>query len=593
MLSRITLILISALAGLCLAQQGGHQEITLDSETLSRYTGAYQITNGPAMLITLENGQLLSKLGNQQAVAIYPESKTLFFLKVVNATLEFGKDDERGRPTELVLHQNGRDLPMKRLDDAQAKAVTDAAAALAKRIHDQTAAPGGLAALRGMIEGLRDGKPDYDSMSAGLAGATRQQLPQIQAELQKLGSLRSLTFKGVGPGGMDIYTAGFENGALEYRIALGLDGKIEGANARPTTLEASADSLRGRLPEIESLVAADFARQPIGSVTVGVVSGKDLIWTKSWGQADMEKKIAADAETVYRIGSITKMFTAVMLEQLAEAGKVRLSDPVEKYFPEIQTVQGRIPNAPPITLIQLATHTSGLGREPDNTDTYVTGPVADWEKTLIAALPHTHYQFEPGTRYSYSNIGYAILGAALARAAGEPYTAYIPKHIFQPLGMTHTALERNEQMLPHLSKGYQVMGPGGEVDSATPQREHDTGRGYKVPNGAIYTTAGDLARFASFLLGKGPESVLKSASLERFQMQTIVPANLDLSSGYGIGFEAQRRDGYVAFGHGGAVAGYTAMLLMNRPKGIGVVAFSNGAANPAGIAQRVLDNLSK
>ena len=104
----------------------------------------------------------------------------------------------------------------------------------------------------------------------------------------------------------------------------------------------------------------------------------------------------ADADTVYRIGSITKMFTALMLEQLVEAGKVHLSDPAEKYFPEIKTVQGRFPDAPPITLIQLATHTSGLGREPDNTEIYVTAPVADWEKTLIAALPHTHYDIRAG-----------------------------------------------------------------------------------------------------------------------------------------------------------------------------------------------------
>jgi CubicO group peptidase (beta-lactamase class C family) len=282
-----------------------------------------------------------------------------------------------------------------------------------------------------------------------------------------------------------------------------------------------------------------------------------------------------------------------MLEQLVEAGKVHLSDPVEKFFPEVKTVQGRIPGAPPITLIQLATHTSGLGREPDNTDTYVTGAVSDWEKTLIAALPHTHYILEPGTRFSYSNIGYAILGAALSRAAGEPYTAYVPRHIFEPLGMTHTALERNEKMMPHLAKGYQVMGPNGAVDSASPQREHETGRGYKVPNGAIYTTVADLARFTSFLMGKGPDSVLKTAALERFQAQTIVPADAELTSGYGIGFQVDRHDNVVAFGHGGAVAGYTAMLLINRSKGVGVVVFSNGAANPGSIAQRALDILSR
>ena len=105
-----------------------------------------------------------------------------------------------------------------------------------------------------------------------------------------------------------------------------------------------------------------------------------------------------------------------------------------------------------------------------------------------------------------------------------------------------------------------------------------------MPNGAIYTTVGDLARFASFLMGQGPDSVLKTASLERFQMQLAVPADIGLTSGYGIGFQVDRRDHYVAFGHGGAVAGYTSMLLMNRLKGIGVIVFSNGGANQIGRA---------
>lgn len=104
---------------------------------------------------------------------------------------------------------------------------------------------------------------------------------------------------------------------------------------------------------------------------------------------------------------------------------------------------------------------------------------------------------------------------------------------------------------------------------------------------------GDLARFASSLLGQGPENVLKTASLERFQTQSIVPANMDLTSGYGIGFDVERRDNFVAFGHSGAVAGYTADLLMNRKTGVGVIVLSDGAVNPGGIARRILDLLWK
>ncbi len=213
MLSRFTLLTL--LAGLCLGQDTARKEITLDPQTLNRYVGAYQMGNGtgPIMLVTLENNQLFTKLGAQQAVAIFPESKTMFFTKVVNAEIEFAKDDGQGRPTELILHQNGRDMPAQRLADAKAKLLFDAAAAFPKRLKDQTPAPGGEAALRKMVEDLGSGKPDYQAVSPGLANGP--QLAQIQSMMSKLGPLQSLVFKGVGPGGADIYSVRFEKGALE------------------------------------------------------------------------------------------------------------------------------------------------------------------------------------------------------------------------------------------------------------------------------------------------------------------------------------------------------------------------------------------
>jgi CubicO group peptidase (beta-lactamase class C family) len=212
---------------------GERKEITLDPKLLEGYVGAYQLAPGIDVLITLENNQLFSQLTGQAAFPIFPESETMFFLKVVDAQIEFPKDDIQGKKSQLTIHQNGRDNPAKRLDDAEAKRIAEAAAASAKRSKDQTPAPGGEAALRKMIEDTRLGKPDYDRMSPGLAAATRQQLPQLQASLAQAGALQSLTFKGVGPGGADIYSAKFENGAMEYRIWLGPNGKVESATVRP------------------------------------------------------------------------------------------------------------------------------------------------------------------------------------------------------------------------------------------------------------------------------------------------------------------------------------------------------------------------
>lgn len=223
------------------------------------------------------------------------------------------------------------------------------------------------------------------------------------------------------------------------------------------------------------------------------------------------------------------------------------------------------------------------------------GSVSDWEKTLIAALPHTRYAFEPGTRFFYSNIGFAILGAALSRASGLPYVEYVPKHIFEPLGMTHTALELTPEMMPHVSSGYQA--DEGNVDVDTAQRENEAGRGYKVPNGAIYTTVGDLARFSSLLMGKGPDSVLKAASLERNLTQLAVQADFRLSNGYLLGGMVIRRETYIAFGHAGAVAGYQAGLYMNREATVGVIVLANAlggdAVDTSSLALKSLDMLSK
>jgi len=209
------------------------KEMRLDAKVLNRYVGAYQMQNGPANLITLEGGQLHTKLGNQQALPLFAETETKFFLKTVDAQVEFSGDDGKGRAAQMTIHQNGRDMTGKRMDDAEAQTLADRQAAFAKRFKDQTADPGSAAALRRMVEDIRAGKPNYDMMSAGLANATRQQLPSLQSMMTELGALQAVTFKGVGPGGADIYEVKFEKGSLDYRIWMGADGKVESANVRP------------------------------------------------------------------------------------------------------------------------------------------------------------------------------------------------------------------------------------------------------------------------------------------------------------------------------------------------------------------------
>ena len=205
----------------------------VSSDILARYVGIYAIVPGVNMTITLADGQLISQVSGQGKVPLSAESETTFVPEGIDAQIEFPKDDAKGPASQLILHQAGRDMTAKRLDDAEAKKVADAAAAYDKRFKDQTAAPGSEAALRRMVEELQQGKPNYDLMSPGLADATRQQLPQLQPMIAGLGALQSLKFTGVGTGGADIYQVKFEKGSLEYRIWLAPDGKVESANLRP------------------------------------------------------------------------------------------------------------------------------------------------------------------------------------------------------------------------------------------------------------------------------------------------------------------------------------------------------------------------
>jgi CubicO group peptidase (beta-lactamase class C family) len=324
--------------------------------------------------------------------------------------------------------------------------------------------------------------------------------------------------------------------------------------------------------------ATEYAKAPnVAGVTLGIVTRDGLVWTKSYGLADIEKHTPATADTVYRIGSITKQFTALMLLQLIHAGKVHLTDSVEKYFPEINLVQGRDPAWPPITLGQLATHTAGLDREPGDVATYTTGPVSDWEKTLIAALPHTKYVATPGTKWSYSNIGYAILGAALGRAAHQPYTAYVRQHILMPLGMTHSDFEATPAIRKALAAGYE-SDEKGNLDGMLPAKEHNTGRGYKVPNGALYTTVGDMAQFEKLELLNGPEKVLPRKELEE-NFKHSVPADPALHAQRGIGFllmpPAATDSATTFIGHSGAVAGYGAFAFFEPKTNVGIVILHN------------------
>src|SRR6267154_4860471 len=203
-----------------------HQEVAIDPKLFDRYVGTYRLGADAIVAVSREGKRLYMELTGSPKFEMFAESERKFFLKVSDTQLTF---DATG--TKVALHDEGVNSTGKRMADADARiakaAIEAREAAVPKRFKDQTQSPGTEAALRHAIDGLQKGKPDYGSMGPRLGDATRRQLPRLKADMAGLGALRSVTFKGVGPGGADIYEVKFEHGNSEWRVALGSDGKVE------------------------------------------------------------------------------------------------------------------------------------------------------------------------------------------------------------------------------------------------------------------------------------------------------------------------------------------------------------------------------
>jgi CubicO group peptidase (beta-lactamase class C family) len=356
----------------------------------------------------------------------------------------------------------------------------------------------------------------------------------------------------------------------------------------PAAALAAQDTRAEVLQRFTERIRADVEADGIASITLGVQIGDSLVFARSFGFADRARGIEARPDMLYRIGSISKTFTAVLLADLVEDGFLALDDPVRDALPAVESFQGMPEGSAPITFRQMGSHTAGLVREPALRGA-ATGPIELWEQRIFASIPATAFQDPPGARYSYSNIGFGVLGLAVARAAGGSFMDLVRDRIFAPLGMERTTFVVDTSLAPYLTAGH-ANRRDGTVDVEGPAREHD-GRGYKVPNGGIYSTAGDLGRFMAALWGGEPTMLIPASLAEMTRVQTPE----DPLNGYGLGLtistdEAGRR----TVGHGGSVAGYTAQMTFDPDARIGVVLLRNygsGATNLSRTASELLNAL--
>ena len=355
-----------------------------------------------------------------------------------------------------------------------------------------------------------------------------------------------------------------------------------------TDNERSQDILSSPVvSDFEQHIRDGVSSDNLGSVTAALVLGNNVIWSKSFGYANISLKSLANPESIYRVGSITKTFTAVALIQLAESGILNLDDPVEDSLPEVSGLIG-YKKYEPITFRKLASHTAGLIKEPE-LEYAASGPIGNWESRIIESISATRFQSKPGTEFSYSNIGFGILGLAISRAANCPFMELVNENIFKPLEMKSSGFILTEEMTKHLADGY-VIDKSGSANPEFPALEHK-GRGYKVPNGGIYSNVGDLGKFIAMLTGCSPAQILSPEN--RTEMQKIQTPETG-ESGYGLGVRILSDEKSNIIGHGGSVAGYNAAMSICPASRAGVILLRNytrSALNLKQVANEFLQDL--
>ncbi len=321
-------------------------------------------------------------------------------------------------------------------------------------------------------------------------------------------------------------------------------------------------------------------------LALAVVYDQELVWARGYGLSDLEKQAPVSPETVFRIGSITKLFTATAIMQLRDAGKLRLDDPVSKHLPWLE-VKSTFEGEPEITVRHLLTHTSGLPREA--AFPYWTTHDFPTSEQIRKAVPGQDAVYPPASKYKYSNLGMALLGEIVTAVSGEPWAGYLEKHVFQPLGMSHTSAAPGERLRRKMTTAYLRRAADGSRKIA----DYYETRGM-APAANIVSNVTDLARFASlqFRLGRyaGGDQILRASTLREMHRPHWIRS--DWNSALGLGFRVSRRRDKTMVSHGGWVAGHRGHLLLVPAEKVAVMVMTNADdAGPSLFSYRAYDLL--
>ncbi|MEZ4869267.1 MAG: serine hydrolase [Caldilineaceae bacterium] len=294
--------------------------------------------------------------------------------------------------------------------------------------------------------------------------------------------------------------------------------------------------------QIDTMLAATFQPDAPGGAVLVLRDGKPIL-RKGYGLANLELHVPVTPEMVFRLGSLTKQFTAVAILMLVEEGKVKLSDDITRYWPDYPT------DGQKITVEQLLTHTSGIKNYTDLPEWFNLWRQDMTPDELIALFKDKPLDFTPGTRWAYSNSGYILLGALIEKVTGMSYEAFIQQRIFTPLGMAHAAYDQTERILPGRVSGYS-RGEDGYLNA----QYLSMSQPYAA--GSLAASVDDLAKWDAALY---TDKLVKQRTLQSaFKSFTLKDGG---DTGYGYGFSVADYEGHTLLQHSGGINGFATYML--------------------------------
>jgi D-alanyl-D-alanine carboxypeptidase len=334
---------------------------------------------------------------------------------------------------------------------------------------------------------------------------------------------------------------------------------------KPAVAPIDAAHLEQQLtPYIESLGAKLGERRKLSGYVL-VAQHDRPVYARAFGFADRDQHRVADADTSFRIGSVTKQFTAAAILVLQQDGALSVDDPIGKYLPGYPAV------GKDITLHQLLTHTSGIPSYTDLPGFVETRAQPRTPDQLLALFDDKPLEFAPGSRFSYSNSNYIVLGAIIERVGKMPYADFVAKRLFAPAGMTRTVVG-DAPGLDNRALGYEPddtgLVPAAAIDMSVP-----------FAAGAVRSTANDLVRWSRALEG---DAILTAASKARMYKVE--------KDDYAYGWVVKDSDGHRVIGHDGGIDGFETMYLRVPDSDLVIVVWSNNTGvHPQPIAEAALD----